>query len=283
MPRSKARRPFTSPLAIAFNKAADTSQPSSAFFRLPPEIRNIIYDMVFKADQPLIIDPQALLRVKRNLSLSLLQTCRQAYIEAHLSPIYTNQQYECIIPCRPMAFDSFPSPRPDRNPLEQMVPWQKSTITEFHIAMQLCHTCFMRGVYLKALLAGTGMAQTLRTIHLYWVAEQLPHRRERCERASYWRRRHQNNQTRATSWDLRNFALLKEITIQFEVGTAINGSINLTTQVDLAKTWSFRVGGGRVLNLDATTPECNNLVSFPGSSANALRWVETGQSSVGVC
>jgi hypothetical protein len=114
------------------------------------------------------------------------------------------------------------------------------------------------------------MAPTLRKLHLYWVAERYSHRRRICRRARYWA----SFDTHDAEWDLKNFAQLKEITIQFEIGTTTPGDIDLTTQQTKAKTWSFLVGGGRVLQVDLAAVECNRLVSFPGSSARVLRWVE---------
>jgi hypothetical protein len=265
MPRYKFRGPLTSPLAISFDPI-NIHQASSRFLSLPPEIRNVIYNIIFMPEESPTVDPRSSLRIKRSFSVSLLSTCRKVYLEAHLYPLQNNPQYETIFPCTNFS----------RNPIKgspflfhQMEPWQKSTIYEVHLALELCHTCFRQGPYLKVLLSRTGMAPTLRKLHLYWVAERYSHRQRICRRAKRW----VSFNSHGAKWDLKNFVQLKEITIQFEIGTTAPGHIDLAIQETKAKTWSFLVGGGRVLQVDLAAVECNRLVSFPGSSARALRWV----------
>ena len=70
--------------------------------------------------------------------------------------------------------------------------------------------------------------------------------------------------------------LLEEIAIEFELGTALPYMINnisLPNIVNLAKTWLFEVGRGRVLNLDSNNPTCTNLIPVPQSFAASLRWI----------
>ena len=75
------------------------------------------------------------------------------------------------------------------------------------------------------------------------------------------------------TWDLRNFTLLKEMTIEFELGITPYIDVNQVAMVHLAKTWCFEVGGGLMLKLDSNSPACTHLISVPQSCATALRWI----------
>jgi hypothetical protein len=275
MPRTQFGGPFASPLAVRF-EAADTHQASSPFLNLTPEIRNIIYDMVLTPEEPIAIaaNPSSLPHdkslpyiIKRKISLALLRTCRQVYLETHLYPLQTNIHYDSVFPCRYNSRDER-----SRYPFRQLKVWQKSTVTEIYLTVDLCHDCFKQGPYLKALLSRTGMSPTLRKLHLHWVTEQL-YRRTSCPRAKYWK----SMDTRNSTWSLTNFVQLKEITIQLEVAPNNSQGIDMNAQVELAKTWSFKLGGDRLLkveNTEPTAPECLKSIMFPQSTTRALRWVE---------
>lgn len=268
MPRTpKFRGPLTSPLAIRFD-GSDTNQAQSPLLNLTPEIRNIIYDMVLTPENPIAVSASSRhnrstqYTIKRNLSLTLLRTCRKVYLEAHLYPLQTNIHYDIVFPCGRSSITC------ERFPFRQLVQWQKSTITEIYLTVELCYQCFRQGPYLKVILSRTGMSQNLRTLHLHWVTKR--HGRGGCPRAAYWASR----TTRDSVWDLANFVQLKEITIQLEIPTMIWGTQLNTQVVDLAKTWTFKVGGNRLLKVEEAEPECMEFTLHPDSTTRTLRWAE---------
>lgn len=265
MPRAKKfKGPLVSPLAIKFD-AMDTHQSSSDFLNLVPEIRNLIYDMVFTPKRLPSVKYQTPLVIKRKISLSLLATCRKIYLETHLHPLETNMHIDTLFPCKSSSRHLVEAY--SRYPFDRMAAWQRSTIDEVHLIGMLCHACIMQGPYLKVLLSRTGMAQQLCKLHLHWVPEEF--RRSSCPRASYW----SGHQTRNEAWDLKNFTLLKEITIEFQLGPNLEYFIGLTNIMKLAKTWSFQVGGGRVLHLDLNSPTRTSLFHVVRPSTAALRWI----------
>lgn len=266
MPKAKKfNGPLVAPLAIKFD-AINTKQPSCNFLKLSPEIRNIIYEIVLAPEHAPTVSDARPYNLQRKLSLSLLSTCRQIYLETHLHPLQTNMHLDTLFPCRSRGIDL--QAMYSRYPFGSMAQWQKSTIDEIHLIVEMCHSCIKRGLYLKVILARTGMAGNLRKLHLHWVPEWT--KRRGCPRRRYWT----GQKTRDTLWDLGNFALLEEITIMCELGTTryIN-HLNIMSIRDLAKTWRFRVGGNRILTLDSNHPTQQHLVPVTYSMSFALRWI----------
>lgn len=267
MPRAKKfKGPLVSPLAIKFN-AMDNYQPCSPLLNLCPEIRNLIYHMILSPDEPLTLENHPPFRVDHKLSLSLLSTCRQIYLEAHQYPIYNTMHIDAIFPCRRRL--SVKAPSFSRHAFYQLTDWQKSTVDEIHLVIELCDPCFERGLFLKVLLSRTGMAAHLCKLHLLIMPENEHRYWAKCQRANYWKRRN----TLHKAWDLKNFLQLKEITMEFAIGTRYSGIMNLTTVFAQARSWCFHVGGSRVLNLDSHQPVSGGSVPSTYMSALILRWL----------
>jgi hypothetical protein len=259
MPRAKKfKGPLLSPLAIKFD-AMDTHQPSSPFLKLIPEIRNLIYDLVLPPTEPPTIGSLSPFSIQRKLSLSLLSTCRQIYLDTHQYSLQTNMHLDTIFPCRQLGYSRHPFPR--------LVDWQKSTIDEIHLIIELCHICFHRGPFLRVLLSRASMAAHLYKLHLYFIPEVRS--RFGCRRAKYWDGRVTLNE----AWDLKNFLQLQEITIEFALGSVYYGYIDFAAVLTQARTWCFEVGGNRVLRLDTLHPTAGGLVPGTAVSAHALRWI----------
>lgn len=264
-PRNKFKGPLVSPLAIKFEDL-DTDQPSCLFLsKLVPEIRNLIYEMVLAPEQPVAVTPIWPFPIDRKVSLALLVTCRQIYMETHMYPIQTNMHLDTVFPCN-TSRNHYHGWR-GRYPFLDMSEWQKSTINEVSLIVSLCHLCFQRGPALKTYLLRTDLAAHLRKLHLYYVAEARF--RLGCPRAKYYH----NSPTDMMLWDWDAFEKLEEITIEFESGVS-SVPIDLKTIVKLAMTWTFYVGKDRALILDPYEQDCTNLVVANPSSSVTLRWIE---------
>ena len=267
MPRAKKfKGPLVSPLAIKFN-AMDNHQPSCPLLNLCPEIRNLLYCMILLPDEPPTLQNHRPFTIDHKLSLSLLSTCRQIYLETHQYPLYNTMHIDAIFPCRRNS--SHKAQHFSRYPFYKLADWQKSTIDEIHLVIELCHHCYERGLFLKVLLSRTGMAAHLCKLHLHIMPENQRRYWPSCQRANYWL----GKNTLHEAWDLKNFLQLKEITMEFAMTTIYNGNINLTTVFAQARSWCFHVGGNRVLNLDSHQPASGGFIPSTYTSALILRWM----------
>jgi len=212
-----------------FNIFHEAQKECLFFTRLSKNIRKRVYEHL--ASQPTIIDIHSTMQI-RGPTFPLRKTCHWSHIETtkSLRPAYL--RYGVILPCTPSATIPF---RDLRAP-------ERKSIEEVHLFGTLCPSCFNSGLHLRNLLSRMQIRDTLTTLHLHWYQESGWDGREMCRRAKDW----SHVEKREALWSLRWFRVLKELTIEWSIK---GEQKDLASVIELAKTWTFTVGGGGILVL----------------------------------
>jgi len=212
-----------------FNIFHEAQKECLFFTRLSKNIRERVYEHI--ASQPTIIDINSTTHIQ-GPTFALRKTCHWSHIETTKSfrPAYL--RHGVVLPCTPSATVPFRDLRAS----------ERETIEEVHLFGPLCPSCFDSGLHLRNLLSRMHIRDTLTTLHLHWYQESGWGGREMCRRAKDW----SHVEKREALWSLKWFHILKELTIEWSLK---GEGKDLASVIELAKTWTFTVGGGRILVL----------------------------------